>query len=118
MRDSEAVHVSTENEKADLPVAGFMKTVLAVVWKDLVAELRSRELLSAMLVFALLFMAVLGFLIYGFARLLQVTPRYTGKAQDFFALLSAWARTIADGAAKPFVWFQQAGAILKAIFKL
>jgi len=71
-----------------------------------------------MLVFALLFVAVLGVLIYGIAKLLQVTPRYTGKAQDFFALLSSWARIISDGAAKPFVWFQQAGAILKFIFKL
>jgi len=33
---------------------GFMRAVSAVVWKDLAAELRSRELLSAMLVFALL----------------------------------------------------------------
>jgi len=50
--------------------------------------------------------------------LLQITPRFTGKGQDFFTLLSNWARIIADGAAKPFVWFQQAGAILKSIFKL
>ena len=75
-------------------------------------------LIAPILVVALLFIAVLGFLIYGFARLLQVTPRYTGKAQDFFALLSNWARIIADGATKPFVWFQQAGTVLKSIFKL
>ena len=73
---------------------------------------------GTMLVVALVFAALLGLLIYGIARLLQVTPRFTGKAQDFFALLSNWARIIADGATKPFVWFQQAGAILKSIFKL
>ena len=82
------------------------------------ADVSTIWLIAPMLVFALLFVTVLGLLIYGIARLLQVTPRYTGKAQDFFALLSAWARTIADGAAKPFVWFQQAGAIIKSIFKL
>ncbi|MGD0751024.1 MAG: hypothetical protein ABSA23_06405 [Anaerolineales bacterium] len=82
------------------------------------ADVSTIWVLAPMLVFALLFVAVLGVLIYGIAKLLQVTPRYTGKAQDFFALLSSWARIISDGAAKPFVWFQQAGAILKFIFKL
>jgi type II secretory pathway component PulL len=80
------------------------------------ADVSTIWLIAPILVFALFFVAVLGFLIYGLARLLQVTPRYTGKAQDFFALLSRWARIIADGATKPFVWFQQAGAMLKSIF--
>jgi hypothetical protein len=81
------------------------------------ADVSTIWLFAPMLVIVLLFVAVLGFLIYGFARLLQVTPRYTGKAQDFFVLLSAWARRFADGVTKPFVWFQQAGAVLKSIFK-
>ena len=82
------------------------------------ADVSTIWLIAPVLVFALIFGSVLALLIYGFARLLQVTPRYTGKAQDFFALLSNWARIIADGATKPFVWFQQAGAVLKSIFKL
>jgi len=82
------------------------------------ADISTIWLIAPVLVFSLLSVAVLGFLIYGIARLLQVTPRYTGKAQDFFALLSTWARIIADGAAKPFVWFQQAGAVLKTLFRL
>ena len=82
------------------------------------ADISTIWLIAPLLVFALFFVAVLGFLIFGIARLLKVTPRYTGKAQDFFALLSNWARIIADGATKPFVWFQQAGAVLKSIFKL
>ena len=75
-------------------------------------------ILAPLLIFALLFVIVLGFLIYGIAKLTQVTPRYTGKAQHFFALLSTGTRKIADGAAKPFVWFNQAGAVIKSIFKL
>jgi hypothetical protein len=82
------------------------------------ADVSTIWLLAPMLVFALLFAAVLGFLIFGIAKLLQVIPHYTGKTQDLFARLSIWARIIADGAAKPFVWFQQAAAILKSIFKL
>jgi heme exporter protein B len=48
----------------------FLRAVGAVVWKDLSAELRSRELLSAMLVFALLVI-----LIFNFALELDVRVR-------------------------------------------
>lgn len=40
---------------------GFLRALAAVVWKDLAAELRSRELLSAMLVFALLVIMIFNF---------------------------------------------------------
>jgi hypothetical protein len=82
------------------------------------ADVSTIWLIAPVLVFALLFAVVLGFLVYAFAKLLQVTPRYTGKAQGFFALVSAWARTMADGVTRPFVWFHQAGAVLKSIFRL
>jgi type II secretory pathway component PulL len=82
------------------------------------ADVSTIWLIAPMLIFALLLVILLGFMIYGIAKLLQFIPRYTGKAQDFFALLSGWTRKIADGTARPFVWFQQAGAILKSIFKL
>jgi heme exporter protein B len=50
----------------------YLKTISAIVWKDLAAELRSRELLSAMLVFALLVI-----LIFNFAIELQPNLRPT-----------------------------------------
>jgi heme exporter protein B len=49
-----------------------MKAIGAITWKDLAAELRSRELLSAMLVFALLVI-----LIFNFAIELQPNLRST-----------------------------------------
>jgi heme exporter protein B len=39
----------------------YIRTILAVLWKDLSAELRGREMLSAMLVFALLVILVFNF---------------------------------------------------------
>jgi len=54
------------------PLAGFLKAVAAIAWKDLVAELHSRELISAMLVFALLVI-----LIFNFALELDVKARAT-----------------------------------------
>jgi len=51
---------------------GFLRSVQAIVWKDLAAELRSRELLSAMLIFALLII-----LIFNFALELDARARAT-----------------------------------------
>ncbi len=42
-------------------VIAFLRAMGAVVWKDLSAELRSRELLSAMLIFALLVILIFNF---------------------------------------------------------
>jgi heme exporter protein B len=53
----------------------YMRAVGAVVWKDLAAELRSRELISAMLVFALLVI-----LIFNFALELDFEARDTVTA--------------------------------------
>ena len=50
----------------------YIKAIGAIIWKDLAAELRSRELISAMLVFALLVI-----LIFNFAIELQPDLRST-----------------------------------------
>ncbi len=52
------------------PTAAFLKAVGAILWKDLVAEFRSRELLTAMLVFALLVI-----LVFNFALELDISTR-------------------------------------------
>ena len=47
--------------KPSIGITRFMRSVAAIIWKDLAAELRSRELLSAMLVFALLVILIFNF---------------------------------------------------------
>lgn len=47
--------------KRDSSPNPFFRSMLAVVWKDLAAEMRSREMLSSMLVFALLVILVFNF---------------------------------------------------------
>lgn len=42
-------------------ILGFLRAMNAVIWKDLAAELRSRELISAMLIFALLVILIFNF---------------------------------------------------------
>ncbi len=51
-------------------VMAYLRVIHAIVWKDVAAELRSRELLSAMLVFALLVI-----LIFNFALELDIRTR-------------------------------------------
>jgi uncharacterized membrane protein YjgN (DUF898 family) len=82
------------------------------------ADISTIWLIAPMLVFALVFVILLGFLIYGIARLLQVTPRYTGKVQNLFFQISGRTRGISNAATQPVVWVHQAGAILKSIFRL
>jgi heme exporter protein B len=53
-------------------LGGYLRAIGAVIWKDLAAELRSRELLGAMLVFSLLVV-----LIFNFALELDVRTRAT-----------------------------------------
>ncbi len=52
------------------PSANYLRAIYAITWKDLAAELRSRELLSAMLVFSMLVI-----LIFYFALELDVKGR-------------------------------------------
>jgi len=62
----------TASPRAAGRARGYLRAVGAVVWKDLAAELRSRELLSGMLVFALLVI-----LIFNFALELDLATRRT-----------------------------------------
>ncbi len=57
------------------PAGNFLRALQAIIWKDLAAELRSRELLSSMLVFALLVI-----LIFNFALELDARARATVTA--------------------------------------
>jgi heme exporter protein B len=59
----DAVQKTVIDQKAGQksPVTSFFQAIQAVVWKDLAAEWRSRELISAMLVFALLVIFIFNF---------------------------------------------------------
>ncbi|MEJ2549740.1 MAG: heme exporter protein CcmB [Anaerolineales bacterium] len=67
---SPAVHAGEKST-----VRGYLRVIRAIVWKDLAAELRSREMMSAMLVFALLVV-----IIFNFALELDVRTRENATA--------------------------------------
>lgn len=72
LSSSSDVMVSEPGVKNRGRLNGYLHAVGAVIWKDLSAELRSREMLSAMLVFSLLVL-----LIFNFALELDVRTRET-----------------------------------------
>jgi heme exporter protein B len=86
------VNKATEIESMTIertsPKGSFIKAVSAVVWKDLRAEFRSRELFSAMLVFSLLII-----LIFNFALELDVKTRQSVTAGVLWATF-AFAGTL------------------------
>jgi heme exporter protein B len=71
----ETTSTQAEVNRASSRTSTFLRAMAAVVWKDLAAELRSRELISAMLVFALLVI-----LIFNFALELDARARYSVTA--------------------------------------
>lgn len=70
------------------PSGNFIKAMVAVVWKDVRAEFRSRELFSAMLVFSLLII-----LIFNFALELDIKTRQSVTAGVLWATF-AFAGTL------------------------
>ncbi len=58
---NKATDIQSAALERTLPKSSFLKAVAAVVWKDIRAEFRSRELFSAMLVFSALMIVIFNF---------------------------------------------------------
>jgi hypothetical protein len=74
-------------------------------------------LIIPLLLLSLAALALLVVMIAGMAKLLRATPRFTSRAQQIAGQIADGTRKAADGAVKPFVWIEQAGAVVKSIFK-
>ena len=61
MKDNPSTPKASSQTTAPSTWLGYLRAILAVLWKDLSAELRGREMLSAMLVFALLVILIFNF---------------------------------------------------------
>ena len=85
---NKATEIRSEAGDRTLSKGNFLKAVGAVVWKDLRAEFRSRELFSAMLIFSLLII-----LIFNFALELDIKTRQSVTAGVLWATF-AFAGTL------------------------
>ena len=67
------------------------------------------------IIVSLLLLAILVGIVYLLIRLLQITPIYTGKAQDVAYKVAGYVRRAADAAAKPFIFLDSIGASIKTL---
>ena len=65
----------------------------------------------------LVFLAVVVGLIYLIAKLLEITPKYTPIAQDFFYKIESYAKRFADAAAKPIISLNSIGASINRLLR-
>jgi hypothetical protein len=68
------------------------------------------------IIVSFLLLAILVGIVYLLIRLLQITPIYTGRAQDFAYKVADYARRAADAAVKPIIFLDSVGASIKALF--
>ena len=64
---------------------------------------------------SLIFFLVLGGLVYLMKRLLNITPTYTGLAQDFVHKLAIRIRLAADALVKPVIFVDGLGASINRL---
>jgi hypothetical protein len=64
----------------------------------------------------LIVFALLGGIIYLLAKLLNISPKYTVMAQDFFHLIQSYVKRGADAVAKPVITIDSIGAGISRLF--
>lgn len=64
----------------------------------------------------LVLLALLVALVYGMKRLLDITPTYTGLAQDYVHIAAGYVRRAADMAVKPVLFLDGVGASVRRLF--
>ena len=64
----------------------------------------------------LVFLALLGGIVYLFARLLNIMPKYTAMVQDFFYKIEGYAKRGADAVVKPVIFLESIGASINRFF--
>ena len=64
----------------------------------------------------LVLFALLGALVYGMKRLLEITPTYTGMAQDYVHRIASYVKRGADMVVRPVLFLDSIGASIRRIF--
>lgn len=69
-----------------------------------------------LMVVGMVLLVVLGALVYGIKRLLEVTPTYTGLAQDYVHKAASYIRRAADMVVRPVLFLDGVGAGVRRLF--
>ncbi len=80
------------------------------------ADISTIWLLIPLLIFALITLVILGGIIYGMAKLLNITPVYTQKLYALVRFVTKKIENGADASVKPIFFFEELSASIKSIF--
>ena len=81
------------------------------------ADVSTVWLLIPVLIFAIIILVILGGLIYGLAKLIDITPTGTQKLYGFIRLIGKKIESFADSAAKPVFIMEGFSASLRRVFR-
>ena len=81
------------------------------------ADVSTIWLLIPVIIFALVNLLILAGLIYGLAKLLDITPTYTQKLYGLILLAKKKIESFADSAAKPIFMIEGFSASLRRVFR-
>ena len=81
------------------------------------ADISTIWIIIPLLFGALITLIVLGGIIYGMAKLLDITPIYTQKATALIRLVGAKIKSAADSSTEPIFFVEELSAKITAIFK-
>jgi hypothetical protein len=74
-------------------------------------------LIAPLLAVALILLVLLAAMVYGMARLLQIVPRFTGRAQEIAGRIEGGTKKAADVAAGPILWVHEVVAVIDSFLK-
>jgi hypothetical protein len=74
-------------------------------------------LVAPLLVLAVFLLVLLGLMIWGMTRLLQVTPRFSGRAQEIAGRIEGGTKKAADVFASPILRVHEVVAGIASVFK-
>ena len=95
------VNIATFNEGGDVARWAAVSTIWIII---------------PVMIAGLVFLALLGVIIYYLGKLLNITPTYTGMAQDYVYKAAGYIKRAADMAVKPVLYLDGLGASIKAFF--
>ena len=95
------VNIATFNQGADVARWAAISTIWIVI---------------PVMLAGLVLLAVFSALVYGMKRLLEITPTYTGLAQDYVHRAAGYIRRGADLAVRPVLFLDGIGASIRRLF--
>jgi hypothetical protein len=99
----------------------IIAAVLFIPWgtntSQTVRDISIIWLLVPFIILAVLIIVIFGLIIYGFAKLTPIIPKFTRHAQQVTAFIAAGTRKVTNVIQIPVIWLQIAGEKIKSLLK-